>query len=231
MKILFVGEGDHDIGGASETGGDRAPNGVVPTLAHRVCPNINLRDGSASKSWQSIPVLLKDRSPGSTRYRKARNAVTYSHSQGFDGTVVVIDRDRDENKAQEIRDGLNRGAQLAGDGHLVAGGVAVESIEAWTLGAPTAICQELNVSVKQLMSVYKPARVERDLYANSKKPAKNSKSVLRKVCELGNQTPTADFRRRVAAVTDVAELERNCPEGFAQFANELLKAFGPKSAK
>src|SRR5437867_544706 len=63
------------------------------------------------------------------------------------GTVVVADRDGREGRGAEMEEGVQRAGQQF-PGHPVAWGLAVESVEAWTLGVPDQIAEELGVDVK-----------------------------------------------------------------------------------
>jgi hypothetical protein len=53
VKVLFVGEGNNDIGEASEEANQPRPaSGVIPTLARKVCPVIDAN--SIALAWTEI---------------------------------------------------------------------------------------------------------------------------------------------------------------------------------
>jgi hypothetical protein len=52
------------------------------------------------------------------------------------------------------------------------------------------------------------------------------KRLLERIAGLGHREDSAEFREAVAERTEIAALERACPEGFTPFAAELRAAFG-----
>ncbi len=55
MRVLFIGEGPHDIGHQSFDPQPRPATGTVPTLSRRVCPAIE--EDSLALAWREIPIL------------------------------------------------------------------------------------------------------------------------------------------------------------------------------
>jgi hypothetical protein len=141
------------------------------------------------------------------------------------GTVVVTDRDADPDRRAALEAGVARARQLF-PGHPIAWGLAVESVEAWTLGSPDAIADELDVEIARVHGEYPRGVPVEALSERSGKEAHRPKRLLERIAQLASRDDSAEFREAVAERTDVAALESACPEGFAPFAGELRVAFG-----
>lgn len=234
MKVLFVGEGNHDIGAAGESWGQPRPaRGVVPVLASRVCPSIQIEGGepAASKDADSIALAWHDISRFSPAGRKGFEAKVAAamlvSSRRFDcaGTVCVSDRDGDGDRLAALQRGKERGLALVGANHPVAVGVAVESIEAWTLGAPEALADELGLPLNRVQKLLPGKHVEA-LRESSGKDEHRPKALIGRLTALAHQVDSTPLRSAVAARTDIASLRNACPLGFSAFAEELQNAFG-----
>jgi hypothetical protein len=103
-------------------------------------------------------------------------------------------------------------------------GVAIESIEAWILGAPTALAAELGVEVKTILREYRLKDVELFCESSGKKDHR-PKGLLDRLAQLAHRSDGTDFRQAIAERTDASELEKNCPEGFKPFVTALQKTF------
>jgi predicted signal transduction protein with EAL and GGDEF domain len=220
VKVLFVGEGTHDIGPTefgTPTHEGRPARGVVPRLAARVVERIDLAS-SRALGWNQIPLLSRDRERGLDRKVKAA-ALIASRRMGCAALVCVHDRDGVRNKYR--LDDMVRAADEETSLPVVCG-LAVESIEAWTLGACEALAEELGVDVARLRKHYDPAQTETFL-PNSGKVEKQSKGLLDRVAAEGHQDPGLALREAVAGRTNVEELAKRCPEGFGAFRAQLQK--------
>jgi hypothetical protein len=144
---------------------------------------------------------------------------------GCDGIVCVTDQDREPGRLAEMEEGLDRGIMAVGGSHRGACGVAVESIEAWTLGAPAAIAEELGLDIGVVRREYPSPHVE-SLYERSGKEEHRPKALLRWLADLAHRSDSRELREAIAHRTDVRSLEGTCPEGFKGFANQLRAAFG-----
>ncbi|MDO9018936.1 MAG: hypothetical protein Q8S73_00720 [Deltaproteobacteria bacterium] len=220
MRVLFVGDGPHDVGRDVESMG--APfEGVVQMLARRLCPHI--AKDSPARHWKTIPLFSTKREHVVSRKLKAA-ALVAERTYDCAALVAVIDRDNDDARTAALRDAC---AQVHAPELPVVGGVAVNSIEAWTLGAPTALASALGVTPGQLTKKYQPGRVEA-LYQNSDEAAKRPKDLLMRLAqEFAHRPDGIQLRQEVAALTDVTELERHCPGGFAPFAAALRERLPP----
>lgn len=214
MRVLFVGEGVHDVGRDAESQGEPA-GGVVQTLVRGLHPHVAA--DSPARHWKDMPRFRVGPSRGLTSKLKAA-VLLAQRTYRCAAIVAVVDRDHDDSRVAD----LHAACQSAHHDALpVVGGVAVNSIEAWTLGAPTALATVLGTTVDKLTRHYQPARVER-LYQNSDDAAKRPKDLLDHLAQThAHRAADLSFRREVAALTDPVELARHCPEGFAPFAASL----------
>lgn len=224
MRVLFVGEGPHDIGrgGTSHAEPGQAA-GVVPALARRVLPD--LAADSLALRFCDLPRFSPG--PGGRGFAgKVAAAILISQRRyGLAGTICVADRDRDRQRLPAMQEGRTRGLAAVAVPHAVVCAVAVESIEAWTLGARQALGQELAIPAPELARRL-PADVEA-LSESSGKPERRPKRLLSELAEAAHRQDCSDLRTRIAEATDVQELSQACREGFAPFVRELRAAFAP----
>ena len=222
MKVLFIGEGPHEIGHSD--GYPLQPQnagGILPALARRVCPSI--KEALALK-WSQLSRFRPGVQRAGLAAKVAAAVLLSARRFGCAGTVCVHDQDRDTTRLAELLEGRERGLKTVASSFPVVCGIAVESIEAWTLGAPTSLAQTLKMDPKKVHAVYAVSRVE-SFFEKSGKAEHRPKVLLQRVAAAGNRSDGADFRAEVAECTDPAELERHCPEGFKPFADALRNAF------
>lgn len=216
-RVLFIGDGAHDIGSSDWPTDDPYPaGGVVPRLAAKVAA-ID-RERSQALHW-AHPSLVRFTTNRKTRGYEAKikaAKLLLERRLELDGLVCVVDEDNDSD-----RRGLPAVAHaLASDACPIACGVAVRSIEAWTLGARKPLAEALGIAVDAL-----PKPHPESFYASSGKPELRSKDVLQGLARhRGGDART--LREDVAERTDPDDLCRTCPEGFAPFAAALRAAFG-----
>jgi len=227
VKVLFIGEGPHDIGASSPNPDQpRTARGVIPALARRVCAGIGPE--SIALAWQEIrrfnPSAKKPGYPG----KVAAAALLAVRRFNCGATVVVADRDGDDGRPAELEEGVERAQQLFPQ-HPATWGLAVESVEAWALGVPDTIAEELGVDVELVRMQYpRDAHVE-CVSERSGKPDHRPKQLLERIAQLKHRKDSTEFREAIAERTDVAVLARACPQGFAPFAERLRRALGQGS--
>lgn len=230
-RVLFVGDGKHDIGAPDWPTDEPFPaRGVVPHLAERVAA-ID-RAGSLALSW-SHPKLTrfrpKNRPQRTHGYEAKVRAAQLQIERGaiaVDGLVCVVDEDNDPER-HRLPDAVHAHAT---ESCPIAFGVAVRSIEAWTLGARTALARVLGASPEALRRACPSEHVEK-LYEGTGDPTRRPKTVLSRLAsELGRTKDSLEWREEIAACTDPAELSAACPAGFAPFAAALRQAFSPRPA-
>ena len=223
MKVLFVAEGPNEIGHPDMAPHPRPARGVVPILTNKVAANVDVE--SLAIFWREIPILPKE---GKRRgwTAKVAAAMLLAWRNGLKGTICVSDKDRDDDRLPTMEAGMVRGRNAIPGAHPAVCGVAVESIESWTLGAVSALATVLKVDCAAIHQNYKVADVE-DFYQRSGKPEKRPKELLERIAQLGNETDSTEFRERVAYVTAIDELTKSCPRGFKPLAEKLRSAFGP----
>jgi len=217
--VLFVGEGPHDIGRHDRFAPDKTPRpGVVQVRARKVCPALS--EDSPALRWAELARFdptAKRR--GFAAKMKAAALIAERLHAGV-GIVCETDRDGDDDRAQPVTEGAEA---LAGTTR-VAYGIAVESVEAWTLGAPKALADALDVPEKAVRAAYPRVAVEA-LYQHSGVPEHRSKDLLERIAALAHQGPGQALRVAVAERTDIDALERACPSGFAPIAASLRTVF------
>ena len=225
MRVLFVGDGNHDIGPGDGTERPRRARGVIPILSEKVVPSISASE-SKSLTWREIrsfPPSGRQRRPGrggSSGYeRRARLAATIAKVRQLDAVICVVDEDGDDTRLGRLQR-----CRVEPDGRgsppvPIACGAVVRTIEAWSLGAPHAIAEVLGVHIDRVRQ-HIPKKVE-TLNPNSGKPERRSKTILAKLAELGNRQDNIGFREDIAIHTNVNKLKKACPVGFAPFVKEL----------
>jgi len=234
LKILFVGEGTHELGASHPGHGPRPAIGPVPTLVQRICPSLGAEHlGIKWTEIQRYSVNQKqlDRDIAKSGYRrKAKSAIILS-ALGFkcDGTICVADADTArEDCLEQMRQGQTEGLEKLnnlGRHHAAACGVAFQSVDAWTLGSRGAIAAELGVAVESLRPYY-PSKPVEELSNQSGKEEHQPKAILEKIASSHGRSADTDFRTAVAERTGIEELEKECPKGFKPFAQDVRQAFG-----
>lgn len=228
-RVLFIGDGKHDVGAPEWPTDEPFPAcGVVPKLAERVAA-ID-REKSLAMKWahprlSRFPVGRAGKTRGYEAKLRAARLQIERGMLAVDGIVGVVDEDNDP----ERRELPEVGRGLATEQCPIVCGVAVRSIEAWTIGATKALAEVLGVGVEELRRACPSVHVE-ELYDSSGKTELRSKALLKKLAELGRTTDGLKLREDVAERTDPAELCAACPSGFAPFAAQLRAVFGAAEA-
>lgn len=214
MKVLFVGEGSHDIGSTGGYVHEPFPaEGTIPALCRRVIPKIAM--DSVALRWVDI-VRLQPSKKGFEAKARAARLIAERRVESCKGLVLVVDNDGDEDGAR-----LERLRAAKSEGFPVACGVAVESIEAWTLGATSALATVLRASAAEIRRTVGDRPVE----ALKESSPRSAKQALSEIASLDNRVADTAFRQEVAELTDVAALAKACPRGFEPFVEELREAF------
>lgn len=100
--------------------------------------------------------------------------------------------------------------------HPVVVGVAVRSVEAWTLGAPDALAKVLRIE---------PSQIKKSLSGRAPESISPgvAKQILGEIAKLGGESDSTALRERAAEQTEISVLARACEQGFAPFAEEVRK--------
>lgn len=228
MKVLFVGEGSHDIGPPNPIPDHpRMAAGTIPTLTRRICDQVDA--DSVAVTWSEIS---RFHVPGKKRGYPAKIAAAALLSTrrfGCATTIAIADRDGKAERSAEFQSGVEQAQQLF-PGHPAVWGLAVESVEAWTLGAPQAMAEVLEVELSSInQQLPRGVHVE-SLLETSGKADHRPKAILERIAQLKHRHDSAEFRASVAEYTDVDALAQACPLGFAPFAERVRLAFGPTTA-
>ena len=238
MKVLIVGEGKHEFGSTGITEGPRPAAGFLLIIVRKLCPEI--ASESVQFSWANLNLVMKkeprkkfDSKQGLAK--KVQYAITQARRYECRGTVCVHDRDGDDDRLGRNGE-KGRQAELdkkIGRASCDLGIGVVESIEAWLLGAPTALAAVLQTdwpAIQKHAPEYTPSRVE-ELKETSEDATKQPKKMLHKIAGLKHRTANTVFREEAASLIDgtsLDELKKNCPLGFKPFAEKLQAAFGPR---
>ncbi|MHB1422683.1 MAG: hypothetical protein ACYC3I_05700 [Gemmataceae bacterium] len=222
MKLLFIGEGRHDIGDSNaDPSPPRSAQGTIPTLARRICPNI--ASESVALAWREIRRFNPSAQKHGYPAKIAAAVLLAARKFGCAGTVVVADRDGQAGRQSEMAEGVERARQLFPT-HRAVWGLAFESIEAWTLGVPEKIAEELGVDLNLVQQQYPRGVNVESLSERSGKVDHRPKQLLERIAHLNHRQDSTDFRQAIAEKTDVATLAQVCPQGFAPFAEQMRNA-------
>ncbi|HYT93173.1 MAG TPA: hypothetical protein VEL76_30930 [Gemmataceae bacterium] len=223
MKVLFIGEGPTDIGHSGmDPDRPRPATGPLAILARKVCPQIDA--DSLALRWVEIARFDPRGKKKGWEAKVAAAILLSARKFDCDGTICIADRDRQKERLSEMDAGLQRGLGQVGSEHAAVCGVAIESIEAWALGAPSALAAELEEEVKTIQREYRLKEVEQ-FCESSGKEEHRPKGLLERLAQLVHRSDGTDFRQAVAERTDISELEKNCQDGFKPFADALRTAF------
>jgi hypothetical protein len=215
-RVLFIGDGKHDVGAPEWPTDEPFPERVAAID----------RENSVAMNW-AHPRLVRfvvGRAGKTKGYPAKLRAAQLQIERGMlavDGIVGVVDEDNDPGR----RDLPEVGRGLATEQCPIVCGVAVRSIEAWTIGATKALAEVLGVGVDDLRRACPSVHVE-ELYDSSGKPELRSKTLLQKLAGLGKTSDSLQLREDVAQRTDPTGLCEACPSGFAPFAERLRTTFG-----
>ncbi len=224
MILLFIGEGRHDIGDSRPNPFEPRPaEGTIPTLARRICPNI--ASESVALAWTEIRRFNPSAQKRGYPAKIAAAVLLASRRFHCAGTAVVADRDGYADRQPEMEAGVERARQLFPD-HPAVWGLAVESVEAWTLGVPHRIAEELEVEVGPIRALYLRGIHVESLSEQSGKPDHRPKQLLERIAEYKHRRDSTEFRQAIAERTEAEELAQACPEGFGPFAERFRAAFG-----
>ena len=132
--MLFIGEGPYDIGAASPNPDQPRPaHGTIPTLARRVSAGI--APESVALAWREISRFNPSAQKRGYSAKVAGAALLAVKRFHCRATVAVADRDRATGRDAELKEGADRAERLF-PGFPAIWGLAIESVEAWTLGVP-----------------------------------------------------------------------------------------------
>ncbi len=210
MTILVCGEGPNDIGRPDRL----AETGAVLTLVRRIL---------GDQDWLTFRTVRPVRVHGSRRrtdppglkalsLRVVRLAGEAARD-GLDGLIVVVDRDGDARK----QGWLDQGREAATDGLRIVARVAIETLEAWLMGDPSAFVR---------LGLREPPGRPEDLPGGGSS-ARHPKRVLRELL-VGLPGSNTERYEQLAGELDLSTVAATCPASFAPFHQPLRTAFpGP----
>src|SRR5947208_3385449 len=105
MKLLFIGEGRHDIGDPSPNPYHPRPaEGTIPTLARRICTGI--APESVALAWPEIRRFNPSATKRGYPAKITAAVLVAARKFGCAGTVVVADRDSEAGRQSELEEGV-----------------------------------------------------------------------------------------------------------------------------
>ncbi|HEY3353150.1 MAG TPA: hypothetical protein VGQ83_07890 [Polyangia bacterium] len=218
MRLVFVGDGPTDVGPLHDTPHFETSSAAGRVLVRKI---IERRVGRKCH-FDAKPRPHRWVSRGGYA-RKVEVAVAEADADGFDGVVILADRDGPG--GHDRLDALKAGRRAAQARTALpcAVGVAIETIEAWLL-VPSAVKAGLGLERTP------PEPPAPETLAGRKGTPTHPKSVLgtwrADVPEGRFDTVTAVYAA-IAEEIDPAALESRCPAGFAPFAAEVRAEIAP----
>jgi hypothetical protein len=140
----------------------------------------------------------------------------------------VADRDSKKDRQVEMDEGVQR-ARKQFPAHPVAWGLAVESVEAWTLGVPDKIAEVLGLDIELVQQQYPPGVDVESLSERSGKIHHRPKQLLERIARLKHRQDSTELRQAVAERTAVTALALACPQGFGPFEEQLRSVIAHRS--
>ncbi|HWO22523.1 MAG TPA: dihydrofolate reductase [Kofleriaceae bacterium] len=201
MKLLVCGEGTSEIGRPEQAG-------VVETLVRRC-----LETDAQRLAFEVVKVsqLPKDRAQAGEA-RRARQAIDEARRRQCDGFIYVRDADgHHAERRRQLEDALSS-LEMA---HVI--GIAIETLEAWLMSDPDAIQDVL----RQAVTV--PAKPE-SLWGRPGGPG-HPKFEWNQLCREARYDSGLSTMAAVAERLSIDRARAACPEGFARFHDQLLRAF------
>jgi hypothetical protein len=231
VKVLFVGEGRHEVGNHNSHPKHCEARGVVPVLTRRVCRSV---EGGVALRWPHVALLPLgvrkfDRKRATGFRAKVELAILLGALKyGCGGTVCVVDGDTGGDCLEamvEGRDAALETLRAMGRRHFAVCGVAFKSIDAWVLAAPEAMATELGLRLEDVRPLL-PRKPVEELSEQSEVENYQPKRILQAIARLADHEADTEFREGVVSRASIAVLEANCPRGFRPFAQALRDAFG-----
>jgi hypothetical protein len=132
-RVLIAGEGANELGGWCGEPAFREPGvpGVIEALMRSLVASGWTIENAVQ--WRKLPNLRTGRGIGPAETRNVRALALFAWEADCDVVVFVRDRDRDEARERAIFEGLRHAQQDWSDRIDIAGGLAVECLEAWLL--------------------------------------------------------------------------------------------------
>jgi hypothetical protein len=195
MRLRFVGEGPDDVGREGVAG-------IAQILVRRLLSASSGRPTDTS-GW-GVGVLVR-KHQGTGLPQKAHVAIKEAHREGFDGVVILLDRDGKRvggDRLSKLREGRRAAAMEVPTAAVV--GIAIETIEAWLLADESAMSRAIGVSI--------PRQPDPETLDGAKGTPRHPKVVLAACLAQARvkEMRSADIKRRIAEEADLQILEARC---------------------
>jgi len=192
VKVLLVSEGDHELGKGENTG-------ALEIFARRIY-GVDLQ---CEKDKVSNPKVRVHAGKGSRYCKRALAWMRHAKKNGYDALILVIDQDNQPDRIKQFTEAQKTDDIL----FRRALGVAIHTFDAWILADERALSQILN----DVISPQSRPEEIRDVKERCAQLLTNSKVALSQ----------SEFYAAVAAKARIDTLEKQCPKGFAPFAERV----------
>ncbi|HDY66014.1 MAG TPA: hypothetical protein ENH84_07280 [Phycisphaerae bacterium] len=211
LRILIFGDGENELG-KIET--EYAPSDdlpALPRLIHRVLGE----PAQTTYTTKKFKKIKAAHGRGGKWAKKTKRAIEDARKGGYQGTVILIDRDR-KSSAERLGPLTDaRDAMLA----CCAVGNAVETFDAWMIADGKAV-REATGKATQSQSHPKPEKLNKDEGTGN-----HPKDWATRI--FGGTSSLTPAYAVVALHADIDLLKRTCPKGFAPFAKDIEKRIAP----
>ena len=196
MKVLLVSEGAHELG-------DQDTEGALRGLVSRLLEGRELEFCQEKVSDNKKVRRHMEQGKGLPYAQRALGWVGFAREKGFEAVVLVIDRDRQE----ERQAGIDEAQMDARIPLPKALGTAVESFDAWMLADERALSKVLRCTVDR----------QPDPEA-TRHPKEDCERLFR---DKGSTLPVRLLYSEVARAADLGTIANRCPLGFEPFADRV----------
>ena len=194
MKILLVSDGPHDLG----------PNFMDGAL-ERLTRKLLRRDAIFTAIKVSDPSVKTHRlkGKGGGTEKRVRMWIRRAQIDGFDAIILVIDRDKEAERIQQVKN-------VQEDENVTfprALGVAIVRFDAWMLADEQAIGKALG------------CQIDAQKAPESNRDPKSDLRSLQRQSEFDSGLP--QLYALIAQRARIDHLKHRCPKGFAPFAQRV----------
>ncbi len=189
MRVLVVGEGPNE-------------ESALPAIVRRL--NVRIAD-TAFDRFRNAPRRIHG--SGDRFFKRSVDWILEAVRRGFDGVVILIDEDGDQDRRRAITDAQ----AYASVPFPRACGVAIRTFDAWFLADEQALSRTLARTVQR-------------------QPDPESQRAPKAACEplvaQSDIVSRSDLYSRLVDCMNLETVRERCPAGFKHFADRLVK-LGP----
>lgn len=208
MRLRFIGEGPDDVGREESAG-------IAQIFVRRLLEGA-LGEAPDTSSWETGRFIRKHNGAGYPQ--KAFLAIKEAHREGFDGVIILVDRDGKTvggDRLAKLREGRQKAAQDVPMRAVV--GVAIDTIEAWLLADEAAIRHAVGFPVDR--------QPDPETLDGAKGTPRHPKVLLESCVAKAKASGlrSAEIKLKIAERASLEVVEKRCPAGFKRFAEEVRR--------